>query len=104
EIVAGLRRAFAALASRTNADISDYAALITNNYAPATLANFAQALGAAPDRVFTDNVARLGHAFAADNLINLEDLTLSGALELRGRVLVLSTGPLTWGTVSLRRC
>ncbi|MET0793584.1 MAG: 3-oxoacyl-[acyl-carrier-protein] synthase III C-terminal domain-containing protein [Polyangiaceae bacterium] len=104
EIVAGLRAAFDAVRRRLAVRAEDYAALVTNNYAPATLANFAQAVGVVPERVFIDNVARFGHAFAADNLINIDDLCRSGGLRKGDRLLALSTGPLTWGAVSLRQC
>ena len=105
DIVAGLRAAASAVFRATGASPDQYRWLVTNNYSVPTIYGFAEALEVRRERVFVDNVARFAHAFAADGLINLADLLAAAAAAGPGeRVLALSTGPLTWGAISLRRC
>lgn len=50
-------------------------------------------------KVFTDNVARTGHCFAADNLINLADyMRRPGA---HGLMVLLGSGVFQWGAIAL---
>lgn len=103
-ILAGIRSAVARLFEAAGTQASDYARLVTNNYSVQTLHGFAGAVGIPRERLFLANVARFAHAFAADPLINLADDHAAQPLGPGERVLCLSTGPLTWGAVSLRRC
>jgi hypothetical protein len=64
------------------------AVLACNNYGMPTLRLFARTLGMTEDRLFTGNVAAVGHLGSPDPLVNLE--SLAG----RGRpVALLATGP-----------
>lgn len=77
--------------------------MVTNNYSSANLEDFADVAGMSADRVFRRNVDRIGHIFAADGLINLADLEATDELAPGDRVLVLSSGPCSWGAMSVTR-
>ncbi|MGX7825336.1 hypothetical protein ACTG9Q_09600 [Actinokineospora sp. 24-640] len=98
-IMSGIRGCVNALYEATNTTGEDYRWLVTNNYSQRTLGEFADM--ARIPRVFTGNVARNGHVFTADGLVNLADLT--DGLDQGERVLALSTGPLTWGALGFTR-
>lgn len=104
EVVAGVRGCVGTVLQRRGLAAADFRWLITNNYGIPTLEGFADAAGFARDRLYLSNVPRFAHAFAADNLINLADAVAHGELSVNERVLTVSTGPLTWGAASLRRC
>lgn len=104
EIIGGIRAATDRLLAEAGTTADDYERLVTNNYSAQTLHGFADATGIGRQRLFTDNVPKFAHAFSADVAINLADCDASGALSPGQRVLGLSTGPMTWGAVSLRRC
>lgn len=82
---------------------ADYDWLVTSNYCTTNVDDFADLAGIDRDRVFRGTVARYGHVFAADGLINLAELTGTGRVAPGERVLVLSTGPFSWGAIGLRR-
>ena len=70
-----------------------YRQLITNNYNVPVMEMLAKRSGFPAEQVFTANVPRFGHAYAADTLINLADHTAAGR---GGRVMVLATGHKNW--------
>lgn len=49
-------------------------------------------LGLPRDRLFADNIARVGHTIASDNLLNLRDLLDSGRLRKGDRLLLFTFG------------
>lgn len=104
EIITGLRAAARSVFEALGTRPGDYTRLVANNYSLQTLHGFADALGFQRDRLFLDNVGRFAHAFSADALINLADLEAAHPASPGDRVLALSTGPLTWGAVSLKKC
>jgi 3-oxoacyl-[acyl-carrier-protein] synthase-3 len=75
----------------------DVAGLITNNYGENTAKGFASETGIPLDRVFRDNVAENGHVHTADVLINLKTLMERRRPPIRTTLLLLSTGPYSWG-------
>lgn len=75
--------------------------LIANNYGLNTHKGFSSESGLPMERVFRDNVAALGHVSSADTLINLKDC--SGRLGAGEQVLLLSTGPNSWGIARLEK-
>jgi 3-oxoacyl-[acyl-carrier-protein] synthase-3 len=103
QIMAGIRGCCTGLYAASGQAPSAYRWLVTNNYARRTLHEFADMAQLPHDRLFLDNVARHGHVFTADGLINLADLTRTADVPAGDRVLVLSSGPLTWGAVGLVR-
>jgi 3-oxoacyl-[acyl-carrier-protein] synthase-3 len=102
QIMTGIRGCCNRLYAATGQPGDAYRWLITNNYARRTLDEFAGMAQIPPDRLYLGNLARHGHVFTADGLINLTDLTRAG-VDDGDRVLLLSTGPFTWGAVGLIR-
>lgn len=99
EFMAGVRGVLAALPSGPGG----YQWLVTNNYCDANVDDFADLAGIERTRTFRGTVARHGHVFAADGLINLTELTGTARVAPGERVLVLCTGPFSWGAIGLRR-
>lgn len=85
-----LGRSLAALAREARAASADLdrARLVCNNYGLPTIRLFGRTLGIADERVFTDNVPRIGHLGSPDPLVNLATLT-----DCPDGVAVLATGP-----------
>lgn len=103
EIMKGIRAAASAVYQELGCSGADYRWLVANNYSHDTLAGFADMAGLGLDRVYRGNVARTGHLFSADLVLNLRQLVREGAVRRGDRVLGLSTGPYTWGAVSVRK-
>ncbi|MFG2942630.1 3-oxoacyl-ACP synthase [Streptomyces sp. NPDC048282] len=72
-----------------------------NLYTPVVVLKERQA-GFAPQQLFTDNITRIGHCFAADPLINLADLGTAGRLRAGGHQLLASSVPGARAAVLLR--
>jgi 3-oxoacyl-[acyl-carrier-protein] synthase III len=85
-----LGRALASLAReiRATTSVLDHARLVCNNYGLPTVRLFGRTLGVADDRVFTENVPRIGHLGSPDPLVNLATLP-----DFTDGVVVLATGP-----------
>jgi 3-oxoacyl-[acyl-carrier-protein] synthase-3 len=81
----------------------DFAWLITNNYNQSVSRLFASQSGFDPAKVYTANIARYGHGFGADNLINLSDCAGEHPPDAGDLVLLLASGPNMWATAVLRR-
>lgn len=103
EIMSGIRTAAKRLYETTATDADAYRWLVTNNYASSTRNEFAQIVGIGTERAYEGSVARVGHALAADPLINLGELEAASPLDPDQRVLLLATGPLTWGASGVRK-
>jgi 3-oxoacyl-[acyl-carrier-protein] synthase-3 len=99
EIMTGVRRACERLYAATGQTADAYRWLVTNNYRRRTLEEFAAMARMPARRLFTGTIAGCGHVFAADGLINLAAVPAAAG----DRVLVLSTGPFTWGAIGLVR-
>jgi 3-oxoacyl-[acyl-carrier-protein] synthase-3 len=70
----------------------DFSRLVLANFTIPTLKNFAMAAGIPVGRMYTENLARFGHCFAADQLIALDTLSGSGVLRAGDRLLALGVG------------
>ncbi|BCJ50047.1 3-oxoacyl-[acyl-carrier-protein] synthase 3 protein 3 [Actinoplanes sp. NBRC 14428] len=101
KIMSGVRRAATRLAEETGVPSTGYRWLITNNYAERTTGEFADMAQVPRDRRLPAAPAH-GHVFAADGLINLAAL---GPDRVRpgDRLLLLASGPLSWGAIGLTR-
>ncbi|QSB06884.1 hypothetical protein [Natronoglycomyces albus] len=74
-------------------DTSAIAGLSHNNiYAPIVALKERQA-GFTEDQLYTDNITRIGHCFAADPLINLADRERNAAIESDGHYLLAASVP-----------
>lgn len=103
EVADSIATVFKKTFEATAIDSSQVKMLFTNNYGLNTMRVFAHKSGVPINRIYTDNIARFGHAFSADNLINLKDYEDSGDQKVSGdRLLLLSTGPVTWTAALLR--
>jgi len=103
EVVRGVRAATRRAYAAGGTGPGDHRRLLTNNYSLSTVADLARAAGIRPALAWTGNVPRTGHLFAADGVLNLVDSERADPLRAGERVLLLSSGPVTWGAVSLRR-
>lgn len=103
EVVRGVRAATRAVYAAAGTGPADYRRLLTNNYGAPTRRDLATAAGFPPDAAWAGNVARTGHVFAADGLLDLIDSERADPLAPGERVLLVSSGPVSWGAASLRR-
>jgi 3-oxoacyl-[acyl-carrier-protein] synthase-3 len=103
QIISGVRNCADQLYTATGQQPDAYRWLITNNYAQRTLGEFADMARLPHHALFLDNIARHAHIFTADGLINLAELTRSADVPAGERIMVLSSGPLTWGALGLVR-
>lgn len=78
--------------------------LITNNYSGVTMDLIAKHVVPDGTRRHRENVARFGHAFSSDCLINLSDAVDAGSVHPGRPVALLSTGPTTWNACELVLC
>jgi 3-oxoacyl-[acyl-carrier-protein] synthase III len=83
---------------------ASFARVITNNYGLAVLESFSAITGVPLDRIYRDNVGRLGHVASADNLINLRGLQEAGGLERGSTLLMISSSQFSCGFAALRVC
>ncbi|HEV7368385.1 hypothetical protein [Arenibaculum sp.] len=74
------RRVNAALAARTGIDAAAVRRLAHNNVFKPIVVMKEQMGGFRRDQLFLENIARAGHVFACDPLVNLADLAGSGAV------------------------
>jgi 3-oxoacyl-[acyl-carrier-protein] synthase III len=96
----GLRTSVAGALARVELRAEQVSQLIMNNYNLSVSHMFAASAGVPLSRIFRNNIERFAHAYAADNLINLQDyLTASGRRP--GMLLLLGSGPNTWNSTVL---
>jgi 3-oxoacyl-[acyl-carrier-protein] synthase III len=77
--------------------------LISQNLGISTLKMICYRFGLECGINFTDNLPAFGHVGLADNLINLLDYLALGRLSRNALVLLLATGPYSFGLTALRR-
>lgn len=99
--VQGLRRAARAVMPERGmaAEIDQ---LIPNTYTRQSAELLSLATRVPEERIFLGNVARTGHCFAADNLINLVDYA-DGAHAPGSQLLMVASGVFQWSAVLLER-
>jgi len=94
EIIAAYFPTATALVERTLAkaglDMDDIALVIPHNVSLRSWEILGRLIGCPPERIYTDNIARVGHTIASDNLLNLRRATESGMIE-KGDYLLLFT-------------
>jgi len=94
----GLRKLTTELFSSTEVKEQDVCALVTNNYAMHILKMFCTESGLPTDKLNAPTLAKNAHAFAIDNLLNLENMSL----KQDDQVMCLSTGIFFWGACIMR--
>jgi 3-oxoacyl-[acyl-carrier-protein] synthase III len=73
-------------------DAGDVAAVIPHNVSLRSWQILLPMLGIPMDRLFADNISRIGHVIAADNFINLGDAYDSGRVSAGDRLLLFNFG------------
>jgi len=76
---------------------ADVRALITNNYNLSVSRLFGMAAGVSDSKVFSANLGRYGHVYSADGLINLASFAEVAHPRPGEKIMVLGSGPSTWG-------
>jgi 3-oxoacyl-[acyl-carrier-protein] synthase-3 len=94
EIIAAYFPTATALVERTLAkaglEMDDVALVIPHNVSLRSWEILGRLIGCPPERIYTDNIARVGHTIASDNLLNLRWATESGRIQ-KGDYLLLFT-------------
>jgi 3-oxoacyl-[acyl-carrier-protein] synthase III len=99
----GIREITARTLAAVDRKPDDFAWLITNNYNQSVSRLFASQSGFDPGRLYTANIARYGHGFGADNLINLSDCAGEHPPDEGDLYFLLASGPNMWAAAVLRR-
>lgn len=90
------RELFDALYRATGRSAGEVERLIANTYRRSVVEVFALAARLPAAKAYLGNVARTGHCFAADNLINLADALAEGAVNRGDLILAMSSGVNQW--------
>ncbi len=94
EIIAAYFPTATALIERTLAKaglrMDDIALVIPHNVSLRSWEILGRLIGCPPERIYTENIARVGHTIASDNLLNLRRATERGLIE-KGDYLLLFT-------------
>lgn len=94
EIIAAYFPTATALVERTLAKaglkMDDIALVIPHNVSLRSWEILGRLIGCPPERIYTENIARVGHTIASDNLLNLRRATESGLIK-KGDYLLLFT-------------
>ncbi|GAB1542620.1 hypothetical protein NUACC21_52940 [Scytonema sp. NUACC21] len=100
-VAKGIEKTISELMSSLKKVPEDFCKLITNNYNLSVNGTIRTLSGFSEEQSFTENISRFAHAVAADNLINLSDLSNNNLIQKDGLALLLGTGPNTWGATAL---
>lgn len=96
EIIAAYFPTATALVERTLAKaglkMDDIALVIPHNVSLRSWEILGRLIGCPPDRIYTDNIARVGHTIASDNLLNLRCATESGRIKKGDKLLLFTFG------------
>jgi 3-oxoacyl-[acyl-carrier-protein] synthase-3 len=77
--------------------------LITNNYNISVTKSFCDSMNFDIEQAYMKNISRIAHASSADNIINLYDFSLENSLLTNDLILLVGTGPSTWGCTVLSK-
>ncbi|MFI9331460.1 3-oxoacyl-[acyl-carrier-protein] synthase III C-terminal domain-containing protein [Kitasatospora sp. NPDC052868] len=92
EYPAVMIEAIEAALDQAGLDLSDLAAILPHNVNQASWRMISKRIGFPLEKVVLDNVAAVGHSFAADSLINLHTATTRGLLQPGDRYLIAAAG------------
>ncbi|MFT4034277.1 MAG: hypothetical protein QM679_01730 [Patulibacter sp.] len=102
-VARGLVSTVNALCERSGVGVTEVSALLPNNYNTWITRSMAKLGGFVDSQIYLDNVGRVAHAVAGDNLINLRDFSDHRAPAIGDHVLLLASGPSQWGATLLRK-
>jgi len=95
-------RAITGALERAGLRLADIRWLVPTNVSQRSWAILADLLGLPLDRVFTDNIPRVGHTVSCDLIINLADMERRGLLRPGDRLLAFTFGfGASWSTLIL---
>lgn len=80
---------------------TDFAKLITSTYTLAVTELLSMSAQLPPEAIFAANIARTGHCFAADTIINLLDFTVQEEPPAGSKVMLLGSGVHQWGATAV---
>ncbi|MBW4636390.1 MAG: hypothetical protein KME30_32285 [Iphinoe sp. HA4291-MV1] len=103
KILDGTQKAFQKALQNLKIESNHFRQIITNNYNLSVTRTFCANLNFHPNQAYTKNISRFAHASAADNLINLYDFSFNNPLVANDLILLLGTGPITWGCTVLSK-
>lgn len=83
-------------------DLSAVRWVFPNNYNRWSCRSMAELVGFAEDRLYLENLGRVAHAFAADNVINLCDFEHAGQARTGDTLALFGTGGFQWGCTLIR--
>jgi 3-oxoacyl-[acyl-carrier-protein] synthase III len=86
------RRAIVEAVDRAGLDLASIDLLVPHNLNLKSWAILAQVLGIPLERVFTRNIARIGHVVASDNVINYVDAIDEGRIRKGDKVVLFAMG------------
>ena len=87
-----VRQVFLAALAQASVRVEDLALVIPHNINGKSWEILSQVLGLPLHKIFTQNIARIGHAVASDNIINYLDALDAGRLRPGDKVALLVTG------------
>jgi 3-oxoacyl-[acyl-carrier-protein] synthase III len=103
-MIEGLSITWEKVRAFTDVKPEDFRQLISNNYNLSVIRTICELLQFEPGQLYTKNIARLAHAIAADNLVNLLDYSKEEKINAGELIMLLGTGPAMWGATVLRKC
>lgn len=99
----GYRRVIAQVLEQAGCTLDDVDVVIPNNKNIAELRKLSGFWSVPFNKVYTDNIARIGHLWSADNLINLKDLVAGGVAAASRTFLLLCQGDSIYSALVLER-
>ena len=102
-MAAGVKQTLIGAMENIGKTSQDFKYLITNNYNFSVLRMFSSQAGRPPRNLYTIIIGKYAHAFAADNLMNLCDLTDEAPPEKEELISITATEPNSWGISFLRK-
>ncbi len=101
--VAGVKSVGVTILENEGLHPTDIKGVIVNNYNTSIMYTLVTQIGFTLEKTCLNNLSRFAHAFAADNLINLETLCEDTQSETGDMFLVTASGPTTWGATLVKQ-
>lgn len=97
----GIKAAYDGVMKAEGITAESISKVITNNYNLSIVRTFTMPARFKASQMYTANIARYAHAFASDNLINLDTCVKEESIKAGELLLLLGTSPTTWSTTLL---
>ena len=102
EIGNGIKATIDGLLAAQGLSLAEIDLVIPNNYNQSVVRTVGAMIGVPAARVYGRNIARMAHAIACDNLVNLRDARDETAIAPGAKLLLIGTGPNVWGASLVR--